>query len=458
MSGISRKYGLSFPEAAELFANSAKANSFHQELARVRYMLVERGKGQWDVPIIVAHGFTNDEEVPEHAKELNYSSVRLLEDWVPLYSLVQCFRNARLELPNMCFPFVKNRGPDRTFLSGNNRFHRRPGHLYSVDWQDNTHSNHDILLTYSLPYCPDVLTAMRQWTGLVDLTDSHTYRGKFHLFVPECRAFISKLVRVGAELQIKIVRIQSCEPHLRIKGAYWKDSEEMNYVPLETTLNADGSATVPLPEEVRRLELFLLGPSETLYDFHREGRWPLEGTTSLLTAEKAITSDEKIIQEAIKSGEGVTFEFKPYIEPSNPKFDEVIHTAIALANKMGGYIFLGVADDCQIIGVERELVSQSRNTGIDFERQVSRYVGTVLQAVRGRIIPSVNVDVASVSFAGHRVIIIKVPAGDEPPYRDTQGDRLFIRRGANNVLPSNEELRELLSPPQQHDDLRWRNA
>lgn len=458
MSGISRKYGLSFLGAAELLADSLTINSFYQGLARVRYVLVERDRDKWDVAIIVAHVFTKDEKTPEPTKELDYSSVRLCEGWVPLNSFVHCFKNARLELPNICFPFVKNRSRDRTFLSGNNRFHRRPGHLYTVDWQDTTHVNHDILLSYNLPYCPDVLAAVRHWTGLVEFTDSHVYRGKFLLFVPECRAYIGKLARVGNELQIKVERIQSCEPNLCIKGAYWTDSQEMNYEPLEATVNIDGSATLSLPEEVRRLELFLLGPSETLYDYHREGRWPLEGTTSVLTVEKPNTSDEKIIQQAIKSGEGVTFEFKPYIAPSNPKFKEVIRTAIAFANKSGGYIFLGIADDCQVLGVEHELVNQNRNTAIDFEQQVSRYIGAVLQALRGRIVQSVNVEVTSISFAGHRVIIVKVPPGNEMPYRDAQGDHLYIRRGANNVLPNNEELKELLSPSKQPDDLLWRNA
>jgi hypothetical protein len=458
MSGISRKYGLSFLEVSELLVDSLKENAFYQELARVRYVLVERDRDKWDVPIIVAHVFTKDEKAPERSKELDYSSVRLCEDWVPLNSFVQCFKNTRLELPSICFPFAKNRSRDRTFLSGNNRFHRRPGHLYTVDWQDSMHANHDILLTYNLPYCPDVLAAARKWTGLIELTDSHVYRGKFLLFVPECRAYISKLTRVGKELQINVERIKSCEPNLRIKGAYWKDSQETNYEPLEVTVNIDGLATLSLPEDVHRLELFLLGPSESLYDYHREGRWPLEGTTSVLTIEKPITSDEKIIQQAIKSGEGVTFEFKPYIVPSNPKFEEVIRTAIAFANKSGGYIFLGIADDCRVIGIERELVNQNRNVGIDLEQQVSRYIGTVLQALRGRIIPSVNVEVTSIPFAEHRVIIVKVPAGDEMPYRDTQGDHLYIRRGANNVLPNNEELKDLLSPPTQPDNLSWRNA
>lgn len=107
MSGISRKYGLSFLEVSKLLVDSLKENAFYQELARVRYVLVERDRDKWDVPIIVAHAFTKDEKAPERSKELDYSSVRLCEDWVPLNSFVQCFKNARLELPSICFPFAK---------------------------------------------------------------------------------------------------------------------------------------------------------------------------------------------------------------------------------------------------------------------------------------------------------------------------------------------------------------
>jgi len=56
--------------------------------------------------------------------------------------------------------------------------------------------------------------------------------------------------------------------------------------------------------------------------------------------------DIKEIKDIIAQGEGLTVEFKRTFNR------QVVETAVAFANKEGGKIFIGIADNGDIIGVK----------------------------------------------------------------------------------------------------------
>jgi len=457
VSGISRTYNLNYASSVDLLADALIPISEYQDLVRIRYVLAEWNK-QWYVPIIVANIFTKDQQRPSPKNELDYRSVQLCEDWVPIHSLIDDLQKGRLQLSKLSFIIKTNQGTERTFHSSNNSFHRKPGHLYLLGWQDRiNYVNQDLLLGHKLPYYPDLTAAIRGWTELAAYSDSHSYSGKLLLFVPECRAFINKLDRSGEILRLGISRLSPDITDLRIKGACWIDLDDTRYERIDVDVPATNSVELPIAEDSSRLELFLIGPNDTLYDYHLEGRWPTEGIASALSTGRVLNSDERIIEQAIHSGEGVNVEFKPYLDIAHKKADELIRTVIAFANKQGGNVLIGVDDDCQVIGIEQELVKRYRDISSNLDDRASRYLGEVLQLIKSRIVPNVDVKLATVSFAGHRVLLVKVAEGDDRPYRDAQSEHFYVRRGASNVQPNNEELMALI-PSTQQSGHSWRNA
>lgn len=457
MSGISRTYNLKYASTVDFLADALIPNSAYQDLVRIRYVLVEWNK-QWYVPILVANIFTRDQQKPPPKDELDYRSVRLCEDWVPMHALVDALRKDCLQLSKLSFIIKTNQGAERTFHSSNNSFHRNPGHLYLLGWQDHvSFVNQDVLLGHKLPYYPDLTAAIRGWTELADYSESHSYSGKLLLFVPECRAYINKLDRSGEILRLGISRLSSDITDLRIKGAYWPRLPDTQYERIDVDVPAANSVELPISKDSSRLELFLIGPNDTLYDYHREGRWPTEGIASVLAADRALSSNEKIVEQAIRSGEGVNVEFKPYLDVTHKKTDELIRTVIAFANTQGGNVLIGVDDDCQVIGIEQELVKRYRDTTRDLAECASRYLGEVLQLIKSRVVPTVDVELATVFVADHRVLLVKVAAGDDRPYREARNEHFYVRRGASNVHPNNEELRGLV-PPSPKATRSWGNA
>lgn len=454
MSGISSTYHSNFADGAEILQESLNSNCRFQNKVRIRYVLVQHNK-DWQVPLIVAHIFTEDEK-PTPSSDMDYTSTRLCEEWISIESLVNCFKTRRLELTKVTFLFKSNQNWERSFLSSNNKFHKNPGHLYLVGWQEHSGQvNHDILLNYELPYYPDVIAAIREWVGISDYTSSHSYTGKFMFFVPECRACVQTLERNDQKLIINVKKIQGLN-NLRIKGAFWIDSHNDKFERFDEAVSPPGIAGLNLPPNTARLEFFLIGSNDKLYDYHREGRWPLEGVRSVLSNENTPDSNEQLVTQAIRSGEGLTVEFKPYLDLASHKIDELIRTAIAFSNKIGGQILIGVDNDCQVTGIEREVIKRYRGTS-DLNVCVQKYSGELLQLIRTRVTPSVDLYIEDVSYAGHRVLLIKINQGNEKPYRDHQGEHLYIRRGSSNVQPNNEELRDLLTA-NRNEDRWWANA
>ena len=76
---------------------------------------------------------------------------------------------------------------------------------------------------------------------------------------------------------------------------------------------------------------------------------------------------EKII-ELISQGEGVTIEFK---ECKNEITAEVYPTVCSFANRFGGHILMGVADDGEVLGVNPKCVKDMKKNLL-IQRQVKK--------------------------------------------------------------------------------------
>ncbi len=106
------------------------------------------------------------------------------------------------------------------------------------------------------------------------------------------------------------------------------------------------------------------------------------------------TKSESETDLLIKEGEGLTVEFKEKYSP------RIAQDIVAFANTRGGKLLLGVADDRTIKG--EKLTNKMKAEIIDLARNCD---------------PPIYVTSTQVG----EVVVIDIPAGEEPPYQCSQG-------------------------------------
>ncbi len=130
--------------------------------------------------------------------------------------------------------------------------------------------------------------------------------------------------------------------------------------------------------------------------------------------------EPEIIQSLIRGGEGYNVEFKVRV-PS--KVRELTEEVCAFANTAGGYLFIGVDDNGEIVGVEVDNAKRS-----------------AIQGSISEISPALHCVTSVVQVEGKSLYVIEVPAAKNKPY--TFSGNIFVREGANSQkLCTVEEIR-----------------
>lgn len=114
-------------------------------------------------------------------------------------------------------------------------------------------------------------------------------------------------------------------------------------------------------------------------------------------------------------GEGQFVEFKEAAS------DSLARELVALANSGGGRVYVGIADDRSVKGV-----------------QVSNRMLSQVQDIARGCDPPVKVGLVPFAHAGRQVLMIHVPDGDRKPYGCSAG--YFLRTGPNSQKMNRDEL------------------
>ncbi|MFH1859415.1 MAG: RNA-binding domain-containing protein [bacterium] len=134
--------------------------------------------------------------------------------------------------------------------------------------------------------------------------------------------------------------------------------------------------------------------------------------------------NREYLEKLIKNGEGSGVEFKQ--EEVTP--EKIARTIVAMANRQGGFILLGVDDRGNICGLKKEKPEE-----------------WVMAISRNGVKPSIIVDYYCVQIKDLKVGIIKVPLGIDKPYYIEKDDRktYYVRAGSTNREATREELRRI---------------
>lgn len=117
----------------------------------------------------------------------------------------------------------------------------------------------------------------------------------------------------------------------------------------------------------------------------------------------------------LQEGENYKIEFK---ENVNTDFSKEI---VAFSNSSGGRIFIGINDDCKVIGIGNHNSVKSK-----------------IQDAAKNCDPAIYVDIESFDT----ILVVNVPEGPNKPYRNSTG--FYIRNGANSQKLTTSEIIEFL--------------
>lgn len=127
-------------------------------------------------------------------------------------------------------------------------------------------------------------------------------------------------------------------------------------------------------------------------------------------------------EEIIKLGEDSKTEFKKQISHNDSFAKEVV----AFANMHGGIIYLGIADDKSVTGIETE-----NEKGLEEK---------IINICRNNIIPPLIPQISRVFYHSKTIYKLEIEKGENKPYKVKSSNRFYIRAGSVSIEPTNEEL------------------
>lgn len=442
-----REYNLGNEAIASLVREVLSKEKDSYAGIRMRCVAIEKG-GNWLNGLCLIEGVLRQNNV-QKSSSIKYKGVYLLEQWIEpdkLPAILESIVQGALAIDGHSISLdSQQRFNQWEQVPSENNYSHFPGHLFTTSGSATLSlSGNAPLLSANNPFYANLYLAIRDWIRISNFSLSNDSRlGTIQLFLPHSRAYFDQIVREGDELVLSVEG--SVESGLLVKGA-WEFSKTVEQVDLSLKLERD---ILPWVENSEGLELYLIGPDDTVYDFHRETAFWSISHRRLFGTRGQESEGSRGVEDLLLQGEGEQTEFKPFIEPDDSsKLQEIVRTTIAFANKKGGTILLGVDNVCEVIGVEKKIMNAARRQSQTQEQAFDRYMGTVRQAIANDLNATPEINMEYVSLHGHKILVIRVPEGDRKPYWHIPSSQIYVRRGANTVKAHPEfDLPKLINSP-----------
>lgn len=154
---------------------------------------------------------------------------------------------------------------------------------------------------------------------------------------------------------------------------------------------------------------------------------------------KVVVEPMNQLESLVAAGEGSNIEFKVEVPNDTASRRKVSRTLAAFANDEGGHLLFGVDNDGQVLGLPEVSTKQVAQDAIT-------------HFIRSLVAPLPNFSVHCIPLddsSGRGVIVVKVEAGDAPPYGvGPENPQYYVRRGATTFPASADVVRALaLSRP-----------
>ncbi len=291
-------------------------------------------------------------------------------------------------------------------------------------------------------FAEDVGDALRQWTGDPNLSEQPS-PGIYKLFLRDRRAWLKNLsVNDDNELSVEVERTAKSEVMLTLSTT---ELDGKKTVTTQELPDASFSKTVPMP--LTEIRVYLTDRTGKSYDDYRENTLFRDRRRpwSLLNPRPATDPEYQELRDALDKGESETVEFKEWlpVDREKPKSKELLKTATAFANALGGVIYVGVTDDCNVAGCAKQLRKEFTNaTTTDLEELRKEYAHTLGRILNEGISPAPAHVIGWINHAG--IPILRVGIQSKGVIHYVVEDRgIYIRRGASDRLATPAEIEAL---------------
>ena len=269
-----------------------------------------------------------------------------------------------------------------------------------------------------LPLYPNGNEAIISFMGLKHLSNWGSINSNFEVRAPDFRARIKNLRLSGNRVTLEVETKVSPESDLRAK--FYCRNEDDSYLSDDLPIEK-GEATFVVEKEPSLVEAHVLSTidGETVDRRSFNYKYPSQ-------KEDVITENiETQLIDVINKGENETVEFKVILDAKHDK--EFLETVVAFANTNGGTIFLGVSDNCRIIGFGENVKAK------------------IEDLIDGNCEPSIKVQVKQTTVQGdHPITIVEVPEGTNKPYILSKAG-IFVRRGSSDRQIKRTELDDIIA-------------
>ncbi len=290
------------------------------------------------------------------------------------------------------------------------------------------------------PLYESVAEAATDWLG-----DPSIAQNSFPVYAYLCLLRSSTAIIEDLSIEEEGKLIVEIKPLGSLNGMYLKLVAKHPGDIFRLTQEAASKVIIDVPPELQRMTVYLIDEQGEPHDYFEEtpsrSSWP----KSIIGGGGLKARGELLDQ--IHQGEGVSLEFKEWLptRKDEKKRHELLQTVVAFANTKGGVILVGIDDHGEIKGVERSLQKEyGEKLGGDIAQLLNAYQKDLRHAVSDEVNPDIELRFEKLDYGDQIVLAIYVSQGATPPYHILRSNDIYVRRGANNMKPTPDELRHLL--------------
>ncbi|HKJ73149.1 MAG TPA: ATP-binding protein [Alphaproteobacteria bacterium] len=197
-------------------------------------------------------------------------------------------------------------------------------------------------------------------------------------------------------------------------------------------LNTSATSRRLEPAMLGDVELWLLTDNDEIIDYRSTTEWPYRFETD---KERADYAEE--LKSMIRGGESESCEFKKFIgQDDKRKAPDIEKTICAFSNLRGGMLFIGVDDEGNVVGIEREVEKAYRTNP---EQAAALYAKAVEKRLQEALRDTQCFGTELVKLYASMVLVITATSSSGPNYLH-ESNEAYIRKGATNRKMSPPEI------------------
>jgi hypothetical protein len=293
-------------------------------------------------------------------------------------------------------------------------------------------------------FAENIADASKQWLHDPTLNDSSN-QGIYTVAMRDRRAWLKDL-RIDHEsdhLSVELERITKADVFLTVITVELDGGRAVN------SAKVPGSSfSTPVPLPLTDIRVYLTDKTGTAYDDFRETTQYREPKRrSILNPPPALDPEYQELRDALEEGESETVEFKAWlpVDRERDKSYELLKAATAFANAFGGVIYIGVTDDCEVVGTAQQLRTEFLNaTATDGNELRKEYADTLRRYLNQGISPAPVNSVEWVSHAGIPVLRIQI-VSKGALHSIVEDGAMYIRKGARDRKATPAEIEAIVA-------------